>query len=468
MATQLSTDLAERIQEKTGENVFLCYQCVKCTSGCPLAQHFDLAPNQVLRAAQLGMEDLIYGCKTAWLCASCQTCTTRCPQGIDIAKVMDFIVGEAAALGMPAQVPASALFNKVFLRNVDILGRAFELGLIAEMNLRTGQPFKDLDLGFEMFRRGKIKVLPEVVMRRKRRSAPEAAARPPEEIGYYPGCSLHGMASEFDRSARSALATLGLKPVEPDDWVCCGSTPAHRVDHHLATRLPLENLIQLEQQGLKDVALPCASCFNRFRTAAHDLRQEPELRQELAQQAGYEYQDSVQIHSLLNVVVERVGLEAVAAKVQRPLEGLKVACYYGCLLTRPPAITGAKDPEYPMAMDDLMRALGATPVPWDHKVACCGAALSLTQTDLVLEMSSAILANARARGADLVAVACPLCHANLDGRQTQMEGDGRLPALYFTQLMALAFGTPKEAALERNLIDPRPLLMERGLLEGTR
>ncbi|HEX9676150.1 MAG TPA: 4Fe-4S dicluster domain-containing protein, partial [Anaerolineales bacterium] len=124
MATQLSTDLANRIREKTGENVFLCYQCVKCTSGCPLAEHFDLAPNQVLRAAQLGMEDLIFGSKTAWLCACCQTCTTRCPQGIDVAKVMDFIVSEAAERGMPAQVPAAALFNKVFLRNVDILGRA--------------------------------------------------------------------------------------------------------------------------------------------------------------------------------------------------------------------------------------------------------------------------------------------------------------------------------------------------------
>lgn len=468
MATQLSTDLADRILEKTGENVFLCYQCVRCTSGCPLAEHFDLAPNQVMRAAQLGMEDLIYGSKTAWLCASCQTCTTRCPQGIDVARVMDFIVAEAAQEGIEPRVPQAALFNKVFLRNVDILGRAYELGLIAEMNLRTRQPFKDLGMGIDMFRRGRIRVLPEVVLRRKRRQAPAPASRSADEIGYYPGCSLHGMASEFDRSARSVLDTLGLKPVEPEDWVCCGSTPAHRVDHRLATRLPLENLIQLEQQGLTEVALPCASCFSRFRTAAHDLRQEPELRKELSQEAGYDYQDSVEIRSLLDLVVERIGLEAVTAKVQRPLEGLRVACYYGCLLTRPPAITGAKDPEYPMAMDYLIQALGATPVPWDCKIACCGAALSLTQTDLVLEMGGAILGNARARGADLVAVACPLCHLNLDGRQMQMELDQQLPTLYFTQLMALAFGRPQEAALERNMIDPRPLLAERGLLEAVR
>jgi heterodisulfide reductase subunit B len=468
MATRLSTELAERIREKTGENVFLCYQCVKCTSGCPLAEHFDLAPNQVLRAAQLGMEDLIYGSQTAWLCACCQTCTTRCPQGIDVARVMDFIVSEAREQGIPPRVPEAALFNKVFLRNVDILGRTYELGLIAEMNLRTRQPFKDLDLGLEMFRRGKIKLVPEVVLRRRRKAAPPAEPRPAEEIGYYPGCSLHGLEAEFDRSARGVLETLGLKPVEPEGWICCGSTPAHRVDHRLATRLPLENLIELEQEGLREVALPCAACFNRFRTAAHHLRHDSELRRDLYQQAGYEYQDSVEIRSLLDLIVERIGLQAVAEKVQRPLTGLKVACYYGCLLTRPPEITGAKDPEYPMAMDRLMEALGATPVPWDRKVSCCGASLSLTHTDLVLEMSGSILANASARGADLLVVACPLCHTNLDIRQTQMQRVGNVPALYFTQLMALAFGQPEQAALERNLIDARPVLAERGLLEGVR
>src|SRR3990170_6864785 len=175
MATQLSTDLANRIREKTGQNVFLCYQCVKCTSGCPLAQHFDLAPNQVMRAAQLGMEDLIFGSKTAWLCACCQTCTTRCPQGIDIAKVMDFIVSEAVEQGIQPQVPEAALFNKVFLRNVNILGRAYELGLIAEMNLRTGQPFKDVGMGLEMIGKGKVKLGPGF-----RRPAPPCEARAEE------------------------------------------------------------------------------------------------------------------------------------------------------------------------------------------------------------------------------------------------------------------------------------------------
>ena len=463
METKISTDLADRIRRETGENVYLCYQCVKCTSGCPLTEHFDLAPNQVMRAAQLGMEELIFQSRTPWLCASCQTCTTRCPQGIDIARVMDFIVSEAMAEGIEPKVPEIALFNKVFLRDVNILGRSYELGLIAEMGLRTRQPFKDLDLGLEMFKHRKINLLPEWVRRRRHKPTHEPVSRSSNEIGYYPGCSLHGLAKEFDHSARAVLKTLDLQPVAPQGWICCGSSPAHRVDHRQSIQMPLESLVLYEQEGLNEVTLPCAMCFNRFRAAARELRLDPELKQDLDQELGFEYQDSVAISSLLDFVVDRVGLESISDKVQKPLKGLKVVCYYGCLLTRPPEVTGSVEPEYPMTMDRLMKTLGATVIDWDRKVACCGASLSLTKTELVFEMSGNILENAQARGADAVVVACPMCHINLDGRQTQMDIQ-HIPVLYFTQLMALAFGMPDDAALKYNMIDPRPLLKERGLL----
>jgi heterodisulfide reductase subunit B2 len=465
MQTLISTDLARRIQKETGENVSLCYQCVRCTSGCPLAEHFDLAPNQVMRAAQLGMDDAVFDSRTPWLCASCQTCTTRCPQGIDVARVMDFIVEDAKRRGVKPKVPEVALFNKVFLRDVDLLGRSYELGLLAEMNVRTRRPFKDIDLGLAMFRHGKIKFIPDVVRRRRRKAPLAPASRPPGEIGYYPGCSLHSMAAEFDHSTRAVLTELGLTPVEPDGWVCCGSTPAHRTDHHLAVKLPLESLIRFEQEGLSEVTLPCAACFNRFRAATRDLRLDPALKSELEQEVGHTYHDSLTVLSLLDVIADRVGVEAVSQHVTRPLAGLKVACYYGCLLTRPPSVTGSDSAEYPMQMDRLMQALGATVVDWDRKVACCGASLSATISDIVFELSGDILDNAIARGADIVAVACPLCHANLDGRQSQMRGRQAIPAMYFTQLMALAFGLPEPAmALKRNLIDPRPVLAAAGLL----
>jgi len=458
--------LAERIRDETGENVFLCYQCVKCTSGCPLAEYFDLAPNQVLRAAQLGMDERLLDSRTPWLCASCQTCTTRCPQGIDVARVMDFLTAEARRRGIEPKVREVALFHKVFLRDVDLLGRAYELGLMAELNLRTGHPLHDLDLGLEMWRHGKIRVLPEFVLRR-RPGPPQAANRPENEVAYFPGCSLHSMAEEFDRSTRAVLEAVGLRPVEPDGWVCCGSTPAHRFDERLAVRLPLESLVRIERQGFDEVALPCAACFNRFRAAVHALRRDDGLRRDLEGEVGAPFADRVEILSLLELIHSRVGLEAVRARVRRPLDGLRVACYYGCLLTRPPAVTGAAEAEYPMDMDHLLRALGAEPIAWDFKVACCGASLAVTHPEIVLDMSRAILENARARGADVVAVACPLCHNNLDARQRQMRIADPIPVLYFTQLMAVAFDLVDQAALGRNLTDPRPVLEAKlGLLRA--
>jgi heterodisulfide reductase subunit B len=307
-------------------------------------------------------------------------------------------------------------------------------------------------------------VLPKIVRRRKPQTPLTTAARPADEIGYYPGCSLHSMAKEFDISTRVVMEAIGFKPIEPEGWICCGSTPAHRVDHKLATRLPLESLILLEQEGLKDVTLPCAACYNRFRSAARDLRLDPDLKRELDEEVGYSYQDSVEIHSLVDLIDTRVGSEKLATQVKRPLEGLRVACYYGCLLTRPPEVTGSQDPEYPMAMDRIVKALGAEIVDWDRKVSCCGASLSATRTEIAIEMSKDILTNARARGADVISVACPLCHLNLDGRQTQMDVEQRMPILYFTQLIAIALDLAGEAALDRNVIDPRPLLREKELI----
>jgi heterodisulfide reductase subunit B len=167
--------------------------------------------------------------------------------------------------------------------------------------------------------------------------------------------------------------------------------------------------------------------------------------------------------SLLDLIERRVGVEVVRARVTRPLQGLRVACYYGCLLTRPPSITGADDAEYPMAMDRLIQAIGAEPIAWDAKVSCCGASLALTNLDIVLDMSRAIFENARARGADVLAVACPLCHSNLDTRQKKMGLAAPMPVLYFTQLMAVAFDMTSQAALGRNLTDPRPVLAAKGL-----
>jgi heterodisulfide reductase subunit B len=469
-ATALSTTFADRIRSETGENIFLCYQCNKCSAGCPLAQHFDLAPHQMMRAAQLGLEKLALESSTPWLCIGCETCTTRCPNGIDVARVMDFMAAESRARGIAAPVPAVGLFTEIFLKNLRRFGRSYELGLIMEMNLRSGEPLKDLSMGWAMMRKRKIKLLPEMAGR--------PAAAPPEprkanQIGYYPGCSLHSVAGAYDTTVRAVAKTLDLELVEPQGWTCCGSSAAHRVEPGLAVELPLSNLALMDRAGMDAVAVPCSACFNRLKGAQQQAVRNPALKAEMEAKIGHTFERQIDVRTLVDVMVNRIGVQAIGARTVRPLASLKVACYYGCLMTRPPQVTEADEPEYPMVLDRLVAALGATPIDWAHKTSCCGASLSVTKTEVALGLSAKIIAAARSAGADVIAVACPLCHTNLDDRQPQMDlpdtADGSprgVPVLYFTQLMALAFGLgAKTAALAKNMVDPRPALAGLCLLD---
>jgi len=457
MAITKHLSLAQLIEEETGNNIYLCYQCKKCTSGCPLSRHFDLEPHRVMRALQLGREELALSSATIWLCASCQTCTTCCPEGLDVARIMDRLKMVALEQGIKPRLPEVALFNRVFLRGVKFLGRSYELSLLAELNLRTGQPFKDLSLGLELLRRRKLGVMPPFV-RQPSHVAPRAK---PDQVAYYPGCSLHSVSSEFDISTRAVFGELGVELVEPKGWSCCGSTPAHTTDHLLAMRLPLNNLALIEREGFSQVVAPCASCFSRFKSALWDTRQEPEVKERLDEERGYEFRGAVEVKHILQLLEEYQ--DEISEKVKVPLEGLKVVSYYGCLLTRPPQVTQAQEPEYPMVMDHLVEALGATSLDWSYKTDCCGAILSLSKVELALELSAKILRDAKAVGADLVAVACPLCHTNLDFRQGQMGLEFQMPILYITQLVGLSMGI-KRLGLEKHLVDPRGLLRERAFL----
>jgi len=453
--------LARRIMDELGQNVYLCYQCVKCTGGCPLAEYFDWQPNQIMRALQLGQEDIALHAQTPWLCASCQTCTTRCPQGLDIAAIMEFLTRESLARGNKPKVPEVNAFNEAFMREVRLWGRSYELGLMGEMKLRTRKITQDLDLGVKVIAKNKLPFLPDI-------SKPPKHVRPvngaANAVAYYPGCSLHSTAEEFNESTKAVCEALGMKLVEPKGWVCCGSSAAHRADPHVAVRLPMENLRIIEQSGFNEAVMPCAACFSRHKFALHEIRHDEGMKVEMDEAIGYEYRDTVRVSSLGEALIRRVGPQAVMDKVKKPLTGLKVVCYYGCLLTRPPEVTEAAHPENPAELDALMVSVGAEVHDWSYKTVCCGAAHSLTRPDIVLDLSSQIIAHARESGAEAIAVACPLCHTNLDARQFQMKLEEPMPVLYFTQLMAIALGMPEKAALHKNLVDPRPLLRSKKLL----
>ena len=459
----INPDLARRIQEEIGENVYLCYQCVKCTSGCPVGEFFDWQPNQIMRALQLGQEEIALESQTPWLCAACQTCSTRCPQDLDIAGIMDFLTREARERGLEPQVPEVDQFNKAFMREVRIWGRAYEPGLMAELALRNpGHLLADMPLYLKMLRKRKVAFLPKFV---RPPNKPKPVAGAANAIAYYPGCSLHSTAKEFNDSTEAVCKALDMKLIEPKGWICCGSSAAHKSDTAAALRLPMENLSLIEQSGFTEVTMPCAACFNRHKVAQYEIGHDQQQKESVDEAIGYSYQNSVHVSTLSEAILNHVGVDDVAARVQKPLEGLRVVSYYGCLLTRPPEATGVKHPENPTDLDALMGALGAEVVDWSYKTCCCGAAHALTRSDIVVKLSGGLIGHAQEAGADAIVVACPLCHMNLDTRQSQMDMDGSLPILYFTQLMAVALGLPeKEAALNKNVTDPRPMLRSKGFL----
>ena len=465
VSMSINAELAQRIQDELGENVYLCYQCVKCTSGCPLGEFFDWQPNQIMRALQLGQEDIALESETPWLCASCQTCSTRCPQGLDIAAIMEFLTREALDRGIESPVPQVEHFNQAFLREVRLFGRAYEPGLMAEMALRDPKGLLgDIELYTKMLRKRKVAFLPSFGRPpRKVKPVPDAS----KAIAYYPGCSLHSTSKEFNDSTEAVCEALDLQLIEPEGWMCCGSSAAHKVDHEAALRLPMENLALIEQSGFTEVTMPCAACFNRHKAAQFEIRHDGQRKEAVDQEIGYTYQDTVEVTTLTQALLSHVGAEEVTARVKKPLEGLRVVCYYGCLLTRPPQVTGAKHPENPTDMDELVAALGAEVVDWSYKTSCCGAAHSLTRPDIVVSLSGGLIDHARQAGAEAIVVACPLCHLNLDTRQFQMDLDEPMPVLFFTQLMAVALGLPeRDAALGKNLTDPRPLLRQKGFLQS--
>lgn len=476
MTTTLRTDLAQEILEECGENVYLCYQCKKCTAGCPVAPYFDLTPNQVMRAVQLGLRDLVLNSRTIWLCAACETCSTRCPQGIDIALIMDALEIMAQREGIPPKVRPVPWFYKAANRGIDWFGRMFELGLMAELygrmflagELNLRQLFKyDVPMALQMLRTGKLKLLPSVA-----RAKTPAKVPPPDKdtIAYYPGCSLHATGIEYDMSMRAVAEALGLTLVEPEGWICCGTSPAHSTDHFRAIALPAKNLALMKEMGHSYVTMPCAACFSRFRIAMHELDEDEELQKRIEEATGYRHAGGMRVDNVLTTFVDYTGLDRVAAHVTKPLEGLKVACYYGCLLTRPPEATGEEEYEYPTSMDRLMATLGATPLDWNYKTDCCGGSLSLSQLEISLDLSRKILEDAKLVGADCIVTACPLCHANLDMRQRLISdkygGDYHIPIFYVTQLMGVAFGVEKERlGLEKHFSDALGLMRRRGFLD---
>lgn len=276
-------------------------------------------------------------------------------------------------------------------------------------------------------------------------------------LGYYPGCSLSSGAIELDRSIRSLAEVAGAKLEEIGDWNCCGASAAHNLNHDLAVALPYRVLALAEAQGLKDVLAPCAACFSRLKGTAVRLARSAELSGKMRDVTGQEYSNSV---SILNAVefANRLLEGGLADKFTRPLGGLKVAAYYGCLLSRGEGIITGDDAENPSGMERAIQAAGCEAVAWAFATECCGGGFSMSMTQAVVDLASAILNNAREAGAEVVVTSCPMCHSNLDMRQLSIpahkQGGPRMPVLYLSELLCLAAGKePAAIGLDRHFVD---------------
>jgi heterodisulfide reductase subunit B2 len=290
-----------------------------------------------------------------------------------------------------------------------------------------------------------------------------------KKLTYFPGCSAHGTSEEFDHTLKLVMKTLEVEMEEIPDWNCCGATSAHVMTENLAYALPLRNLVLAEKMESKTMGIACASCYSRMKVTKVHMDGNAELANRINSTIIQEgnYQGTVDVKSMLQFCYEDIGLETLKSKVKKSLAGLKVACYYGCLLTRPKNITQFDSPEYPMSMDRIMEALGAEAVEFDFKTECCGASFSISNTDIVHSLSGKILEVAKESGAHMIVVACPLCQSNLDMRQPDIAKLlGKkidLPVMYFTQLLALAFGFPEsELKLGKHIVPVQSALSNIG------
>ncbi len=284
---------------------------------------------------------------------------------------------------------------------------------------------------------------------------------------YYPGCSLKGTGKAYEESLLSVFRTLGVELHEIEDWNCCGATSYSSVHNSAAFALAARNLALAEPLRM-DLVAPCAACYLVLEKTKRYIRNHPHLDERVRrglQAAGLRYEGNVRVRHPLDVLVNDVGLDAVRAKVKRPLDGLAVAPYYGCQVVRPYSTFDHQT--YPVLMDRLLEAAGAKVVRYPLKTKCCGGSLTGTQPDVGVRLAWFLIREAKKRGADVIATLCPLCHFNLDSYQDKIARTCEkvsVPTVYFTQLLGLAFGhSEKSLGLHRNIVSAHAALASRSL-----
>ncbi|RJQ30903.1 MAG: heterodisulfide reductase subunit B [Peptococcaceae bacterium] len=276
---------------------------------------------------------------------------------------------------------------------------------------------------------------------------------------YYPGCSLEATAKEYDYSARKVCQALDIELIE-SDWSCCGATSAHSLNRMLSIALPARNISLAQEMG-SDILAPCSACYNRLKRTDKLLREDENTRLEIEDIVEFKYSGNIQIYSLLEALVKIYGIKNIVQKMKKPLKGLKVVCYYGCMLVRPPEVTNFDRPENPVTMDELISELGADVKMWSYKTECCGAHQGAVNAKFTYHLINNLLEMAMEAGAQAMVTTCPLCQSTLEMRR---NAEYNIPSFYFTELIELALGIPvKKIWFDKHLVNPLPLLQSLSL-----
>jgi len=275
-------------------------------------------------------------------------------------------------------------------------------------------------------------------------------------FGYYPGCALHGSSNDYEKSVRACCEALDVDLRELDDWICCGATAAHSLNHTLSLALPARNLGIAERDGLEQILTPCPMCSMELIKTQRALEGDEALRAKMADVVELPLEGKAEVINLIQLF-QQIGIDRLHEAVKNPLIDVQAACYYGCLLTRPARVVEFDDCEHPQSMDRLLTALGATTVEWNYATECCGAGMTMANEDTVLELSYKILSNAAAHGANCLVVACPMCHVNLDMKQADVArkyGESLdMVVYYLSDLVGLALGLDEKAlAIDRHFV----------------
>jgi heterodisulfide reductase subunit B len=285
------------------------------------------------------------------------------------------------------------------------------------------------------------------------------------KLAYYPGCSLESGSIDYNMSTREVFGALGIELNELEDWNCCGATMASSKDYLLSLALPGRNLAMAED-GELDIVAPCPECYLKLWKVKEAVKKDPETLDKINKTfegTDLKLAGSVDVKHPAHVLVQDFGLENLKDAVVRPLDGLKVAPYYGCLMVRPPRGDKVDSVENPTSLQRIATTVGATAATFPSMTRCCGGSLMFTNRKIMLKLTYEILKEAKASGADCVIVACPICQMALDARQIDVEKEYNekfdMPILYFTQLIGLAVGIdPKKLGLDKNFVSTSNLL----------